>query len=92
MKKYIVSFMNRIGTQYDFTTFNNLYDNFGNLEKSINDTLENLRRINNDGSVFMAFGGKYKNADKNGCVAEYYIQEMRTNTLVVKYKVYEVEL
>lgn len=92
MKKYIVSFMNRIGTQYDFTTFNNLYDNFGNLEKSINDTLENLRRINNDGSVFMAFGGKYKNADENGCVAEYYIQEMRTNTLVVKYKVYEVEL
>ena len=40
----------------------------------------------------MLFGGRYKNADEFGTVAEYYIQEMRSDTIYVKYKIFEVEL
>ncbi len=90
IKKYIVGVMTKNGKQYDFSIYNRIFENFGGIKNSINKELERLRNIDDFGDVFMAFGGKFLKADKDGCVAEYYIQEMRTNTLMIKYKVYEL--
>ena len=92
MKRYIVGCVVLKNGEYDLSIYNTLYENFDGLAENINNELERLRNTDEWGRVFMAFGGEYKEKDKEGCVAEYYIQEMRTNTLVIKYKVYGIEV
>lgn len=91
MKKYLVGCMKIEKGQYDFSIYNTIFENFDGIKMSINKELERLRNTDYFGSIFMAFGGKFKEIDKDGCIAEYYIQEMRTDTLVIKYKVYEMK-
>lgn len=90
--KYLVGVMVMMNGEYVFSIYNTIFDNFDGLKDNVNKELERLSNTDEFGRVFMAFGGKYIEEDKDGCVAEYYIQEMRTNTLVVKYKVYRIEI
>ncbi len=92
VEKYLVGCMRLEKGEYVFSIYNTIFDNFDGLAENINNELERLRNTDEWGRVFMAFGGEYKEKDKEGCVAEYYIQEMRTNTLVIKYKVYGIEV
>lgn len=60
------------------------------LKNRIDTTMQKMRD-NDMGYVYMDFGKEFEKADKYGCIAEYYIMEMRTNTLIIKFKIYETE-
>lgn len=94
-KGYIVSFVEKKDSDFDLGMVNCVTYDFEKLanmvEEHIIDLKTELSNVDNSG-VYMLFGGKYKNADEFGGIAEYYIQEMRSNTIYVKYKIFEVEL
>lgn len=94
-KGYIVGFVEKKDKDFDLKIVNCVSDDFEKLaditEKHIDSLRAELNSVDGSG-VYMLFGGRYKNADEFGTVAEYYIQEMRSDTIYVKYKIFEVEL
>ena len=93
MKKYIVGYVEKDLGNYDFHIVNVVLEDKDNLINVTKDELQKhyeLLKENATEEIYMIFGGEFEKADNEGCIAEYYIQEMRNNYLVIKFKIFEI--
>ena len=94
MKKgYVVVFCENVGNQCKVDMVDCIaYDLdklLGIVKKHILDLKRDLSECDTSG-IYMLFGGKCNKVDIGNMVAEYYVQEMRTNNKLVEYKIFEI--
>ena len=94
-KGYVVIFIEKNKEGYNLQMINSVGYDFESIAKSVEEhivALNNELNELNDSGIYMGFGGRFREKDNFGAVAEYWISEMRSQTIYVKFKIFEVEL
>ena len=95
MEKYIVGYVERDNGSYDFHIVNVVLSNKEDIirvtEEEVQKHYKLLNENSDNGEIYMLFGGRYKEKDEDGCIAEYWVQEMRCNYLVIRFKIFQLE-
>lgn len=90
---YIVGYVEKSGKDYDFHIVNTVLYNKDDLIRVTKEELQKHYRLLQDNAtdeIYMIFGNEFDEKDEDGCIAEYYIQEVRSNYLVIKFKIFEM--
>lgn len=91
---YIVIYGEKKNNDFDIKSVTTITKDLKFLLKNLKTCTEDLAKDMNgkdDYGFYASFGGKLKNNKNDGCVAKYYVQEMRTETIYAIFKVYEVK-